>query len=54
MFLNHKPNDIQTNVFNIHVGPLWEANIDAQFILNPYTIAIYYTYYLTKVNKYVT
>jgi len=54
MFLNHKSNDIQTNVFSIHVGPLGEANIDAQFILNPYTIVVYYTFYLTKVNKFVT
>jgi hypothetical protein len=28
-----------TNVFSIYGGPLWEANIDAQFILNPYVVA---------------
>jgi hypothetical protein len=32
LFLKHKPNHIQTMFFSIHVGPLWEANIDAQFI----------------------
>ncbi len=26
LFLKCKPNDIQTNDFNIHVGPLWETN----------------------------
>jgi len=26
LILKCKPNDIQTNDFNIHVGPLWEAN----------------------------
>jgi hypothetical protein len=32
LFLKHKPNDIQTFFFNIHVGPSWEVNINAQFI----------------------
>jgi hypothetical protein len=31
------------NLFNKHVGLLWEANIDAQFILNPYVVVAYYT-----------
>ncbi len=26
--------DIQTNPFGIHVGNLWQANIDVQFILD--------------------
>jgi hypothetical protein len=50
----HKTSDIQTNVFSIHVGPLWEANIDTQFILNPYVATTYYTFYLTNVEKYMT
>jgi hypothetical protein len=29
LFFKQNPNDIPTNVFNIHIGPLWEANIDA-------------------------
>jgi hypothetical protein len=29
LVLKCKPNDIRTNVFNIHVGPLWEANTNA-------------------------
>ncbi len=29
LFFKQKPNDIPTNVFNIHIGPLWEANVDA-------------------------
>jgi hypothetical protein len=33
------------------VGPLWETNIDAQFILDPYTIVVYCTFYLTNVDK---
>ncbi len=52
-FLKHKPNDVRTNVFSIHARSLWEANINAQFILDPYTTT-YCTSYLTKVNKFVT
>ncbi len=48
MFLKCKPNDIQTNAFNIHAKPLWETNIDAQFILNPYSTIAYCTSYLIK------
>jgi hypothetical protein len=43
-----------TNVFNIYGGPLWKANINAQFILNPYAVAAYCTYYLTKMNNFIT
>jgi hypothetical protein len=35
LFSKWKPNDIWTNVYGNHVGSLWEANIDAQFILDP-------------------
>jgi hypothetical protein len=41
------------NSFSIHVGPLWEANIDAQYILDPYATTTYYISYLTKVDKFV-
>jgi len=54
LFLKRKPNDIQTNVYGKHVGPLWEANIDAQFILDPSTVISYCTSYLTKVDKSIT
>jgi hypothetical protein len=43
-----------TNVFSINGGPLWEANINAQFILNPYVVAAYCTPYLTKVDNFNT
>jgi hypothetical protein len=54
LFFKHKPNDICTNVFNIHGGPLWEANKNAQFILDPYDIVAYCIFYFTIVDKYVT
>jgi hypothetical protein len=50
-FLKCKPNDIQTNSFSIHAWPLWEANTHAQFILDPYIVVAYYTFYLTKIDK---
>jgi hypothetical protein len=52
--LKHKPNDIQTNAFNIHAGPLWEINTNAQFILDPYATLVYYISYLTKIDKSMT
>jgi hypothetical protein len=39
LFFKRKPIDICTNVCNIYGRPLWEANTNAQFILNPYDIA---------------
>jgi hypothetical protein len=53
LFLKCKPCDIRINSFSIHVGPLWEANIDAQYILDPYATTTYYISYLTKVDKFV-
>jgi len=54
LLFQHKPNDIHTNIFNIYVGTLWEANTDAQFILDPYADVVYCTFHLTKINKYIT
>jgi hypothetical protein len=34
MFLQKLCKDIQTNPFGIHVGNLWQANIDVQFIFD--------------------
>jgi hypothetical protein len=33
---------------------LWETNIDAQYILDPYAVVAYYIFYLTKIDKSVT
>ncbi len=32
LFFKHKPCDICTNVFNIHVRPLWQAYTNVQLI----------------------
>jgi hypothetical protein len=54
VFLKRNVIDIRTNVFGRLVGPLWQANTDAQFVLDPYAAASYCTSYLTKVDKSVT
>jgi hypothetical protein len=51
IFLQRLCKDIQTNSFGIHVGNLWQTNIDVQFILDPYVVANYCTSYLTKIEK---
>ncbi len=47
IFLKQNLIDIHTNSYGKFVGKLWQENIDAQFILDPYAIASYYTSYLT-------
>jgi hypothetical protein len=47
-FLQRLCKDIWTNPFGIHVGNIWQANIDVQFILDPYVATSYCTSYLTK------
>jgi hypothetical protein len=33
---------------------MWEANTDAQYILDPYFVVAYCIFYLTKINKSIT
>lgn len=54
IFLQQSPRDIRTNAFARHVAPLWQANSDTQFILDPYAATSYHISYLTKIDKYVT
>lgn len=54
IILKCKPCDVCINVFSICVGPLWETNTYAQFVLNSYVVATYCISYLIKVDKYVT
>jgi hypothetical protein len=44
---------MRINVFGIHAKLLWGANIDAQYILNPFVTSLYCTSYLTKINKFI-
>jgi len=54
IFLKWNLMDIHTNSYGKFVGKLWQANINAQFILDPYAIASYCTSYLIKIDKNVT
>jgi hypothetical protein len=45
LFFKRKPNDIWTNVYSTHSGPLCEVNI---------VVAFYCTSFLTEVDKSIT
>jgi hypothetical protein len=53
-FLKTNSKKIKTNAFNIRVAHLWFANIDIQFILDPYAVTTYCTSYMTKIFKSIT
>ncbi len=36
LFLKREMKDIRTNAYIIKVAPLWEANTNTQFIIDPY------------------
>jgi hypothetical protein len=54
IFLKQTLKNIKTNAFIKHVVHLWFANIDIQFILDPYATTTYCTSYTTKINKSIT
>jgi len=54
IFLKQTPKSIKTKAFSIYVTHLWFANIDIQFILDPYVATTYYTSYMTKIDKSIT
>lgn len=51
LLLQRKPSQIWNNSFAKQMPLLWNANIDAQFILNAYATAMYCSSYIAKVNK---
>jgi hypothetical protein len=54
IFLKRTSKNIKTNAFSIYFVHLWFANIDIQFILDPYAVATYYTSYMTKIDQSIT
>jgi hypothetical protein len=50
IFLQGLCKDIRTNPFGIHVGNLWQANTNVQFVLDLYATTSYCTSYLTKID----
>ncbi len=51
LFLKREMKENRTNVYAIKVAPLWEVNIDTQYILDLYVVASYYASYLTKIDE---
>ena len=48
VFLERQPKDIRLNLYNETVLRAWKANIDIQFILDPYACAMYIVSYISK------
>ena len=48
LFLKRSPSEIRINCYNPHLLNAWRANIDIQFVLDPYACAVYILSYITK------
>ena len=48
VFLKRKPSEIRVNLYNKTVLKAWKANIDMQFVLDPYACAMYIVSYISK------
>ena len=48
VFLKRSPKDIRVNLYNESVLKAWKANIDIQFVLDPYACAMYIVSYISK------
>jgi hypothetical protein len=54
VFLKRKPSHIWNNSFSKDMPIMWNANTDAQYVLNTYAATSYCTSYMTKVDKSMT
>ena len=48
LFLKRSPSEIRTNNYNAHLLQAWQANMDIQYVLDPYACATYTLSYITK------
>ena len=48
LFLKWKPKQIRISLFNKTVLSAWKANLDIQFVLEPYAYAMYIVGYISK------
>ena len=51
VFLERQPKDIRLNLYNETVLEAWKANIDLQFILDPYACAMFIVSYTSKLQR---
>ena len=48
LFLKRSPAQIRINNYNVNILKAWRANMDIQFVLDPYACAVYILSYITK------
>ena len=48
LLLKRSPREIRINCYNPHLLKAWQANMDIQFVLDPYACAVYILSYITK------
>ena len=48
LFLKRSPSDIRINMYNKDLLKAWRANLDIQYVLDPYSCAAYILSYITK------
>ncbi len=48
LLLKRSPSEIRVNGYNSHLLKAWQANMDIQFVLDPYACAVYILTYITK------
>ncbi|KAK3087854.1 hypothetical protein FSP39_011503 [Pinctada imbricata] len=48
IFVKRTPSEIRVNMYNEHLLLAWNANIDLQFVLDPYACAMYIVSYISK------
>ena len=48
LFLKRSPSEIRINNYNAHLLQAWQANMDIQYVLDPYACATYILSYITK------
>ncbi|XP_070538389.1 uncharacterized protein [Ptychodera flava] len=51
IFLKRSPNEIRINSYNKILLKAWRANMDIQFILDPYACAMYIASYISKAQR---
>lgn len=51
VFLERKPSEVRVNPYMKVVLSAWKANHDLQFVLDPYTCAMYIVSYISKSQK---
>jgi hypothetical protein len=54
VFLKRKPSHMWNNSFSKDMPNMWNVNTDAQYVLNAYVATLYYSSYMTKVDKSMT